>query len=69
MLPVTGVKTDDREHFIYPAQSSKVEPFLKVKVRAQNTRTQGTVLRVDIAVIICYFVMGDAYAKNCKAKK
>lgn len=31
--------------------------------------TQGTVLRVDIAVIICYFVMGDAYAKNCKAKK
>ena len=32
-------------------------------------RTQGTVLRVDIAVIICYFVTGDAYAKNCKAKK
>jgi hypothetical protein len=40
-----------------------VSPFL------QSPRTQGTVLRVDIAVIICYFVMGDAYAKNCKAKK
>ena len=33
MLPVTGVKTDDRERCIYPAQPSKVEPFLKVKVR------------------------------------
>ena len=33
MLPVTGVKTDDRERRIYPAQPSKVEPFLNVKVR------------------------------------
>ena len=60
MLPVTGIKTDDRELALCAAQPSKVEPFLG---------TQGTVLRDDIAVIICYFVTGDAYAKNCKAKK
>ena len=33
MLPVTGVKTDDRERCFYPAQRSKVGPFLKEKVR------------------------------------
>ena len=42
---------------------------MRNKLRRTNYGTQGTVLRVDIAVIICYFVMGDAYAKNCKAKK
>ena len=28
-------QTDDRERCIYPAHPSKVEPFLKVKVRRQ----------------------------------
>lgn len=32
-LPVTGEKSDDRELALYLAQPSKVEPFLKVKVR------------------------------------
>ena len=44
-------------------------PGASTQVSTGHLGTQGTVLRVDIAVIICYFVMGDAYAKNCKAKK
>ena len=38
MLPVTGIKTDDRERCIYPAQPSKVEPFLKVNVRRPSAQ-------------------------------
>ena len=42
------------------------------KFRYHDTKmlsTQGTVLCVDMAVIICYFVTGDVYAKDCQAKK
>ena len=42
---------------------------LKITFFPLNPRTQGTVLRVDMAVIICYFVTGDVYAKDCQAKK
>jgi hypothetical protein len=42
---------------------------LKITFFPLNPGTQGTVLRVDMAVIICYFVTGDVYAKDCQAKK
>ena len=37
-LPVTSVKTDDRERCIYPAQPLKLELFLKVKVRRPSAQ-------------------------------
>ncbi len=37
-------------------------------IERQVDGTQGTILCVDVKVIICYIVTGDIYAKNSQAK-